>query len=343
MSSSLKDIAKALSVSKTTVSWVLTNQGDKRKISAVTQEKIRAYAKKIDYQPNLLAKSLINGTSHTLGLVVPSIGDEFYAHIAREIELEAETYGYTLTFCSSEADAKRESKMIRMLKSKRVDGLIIAPTKLSKVELETMIKERFPFVLIDRFFPELDTNYVIIDNAGASEKLVNWLIQRGKKKIAFITADTHLLVMNMRHDGYKKALTESCLPVLPELYGEVKRSEYETDIIGVLDRIFQQVPDVDGFYFSTHYLALEALRYFYKRNMDIKYKIGLACLHTTPSFEILAPQMNIAYQPIQEIGRNAVHILVSELENSKVQGFKDSVPPGEKERMVLPTKFNFNL
>jgi LacI family transcriptional regulator len=330
MSTSLKDIAKALNVSKTTVSWVLANQGDERKISVVMQEKIRAYAKKIDYQPNLLAKSLTKGTSHTLGLIVPSIGDEFYAQIAKEIELEAEDYGYTLTFCSSETDAERESKMIRMLKSKRVDGLIIAPTKLSKEELEIMIEEKFPFVLIDRFFPELDTNYVIIDNEGASENLVNWLICQGKKKIAFITTDTHLLVMNRRYDGYKKALMESHLSALPELYGEVKRSEYETAIIGVLDRIFQQVPDVDGFCFSTHYLALEAIRYFYKRNMDIKQKIGLASIHTTSSFEILAPQMNIAQMPVQETGKNAVRILVNELEKSS--------PSNEKVKMVLPTK-----
>ncbi|GHT59838.1 LacI family transcriptional regulator [Bacteroidia bacterium] len=333
MSSSLKDIAKALNVSKTTVSWVLANQGDERKISAVTQEKIRAYAKEMGYQPNLLAKSLSEGTSHTLGLIVPSIGDEFYAQIAKEIELEAKDYGYTLTFCSSETDVGRESEMIRMLKSKRVDGLIIAPTKLSKLELEIMIEEKFPFVLIDRFFPELDTNYVIIDNEGACENLVNWLIHKGKKKIAFVTTDTHLLVMNKRHDGYKKALTESRLPILLELYGEVKRNEYETDIINVLDKIFRQVPDVDGFCFSTHYLALEALRYFYKHNMDIKDKIGLATLHTTPSFGILAPQMNIAHQPVREIGRNAVHILVNELEKSN--------PSHEKVKMVLPTMLDF--
>jgi LacI family transcriptional regulator len=140
--------------------------------------------------------------------------------------------------------------------------------------------------------------------------------------------------MNMRHDGYKKALTGFHIPILPELYGEVKRSEYETDIIRVLDKIFQQVPDIDGFYFSTHYLALEALRYFYKSNMDIKHKIGLACIHTTPSFEILAPQMNIAHQPVQEIGRNAVHILVNELDKSN--------PSKEKVRMVLSTKLDFN-
>jgi LacI family transcriptional regulator len=328
----MKDIANALNVSKTTVSWVLAGQGDRRKISLSTQEKILAYARKVNYQPNLLARSLTNGSSNTLGLVIPSIDDEFYAHIAREVEMEAEKYSYSLTFCSSETDPKRESRIIRMLKSKRVDGLIIAPTKHSREELDILVEEKYPFVLIDRYFPELDTNYIILDNEGSSHQLVTRLVRDGRKKIALITSDTHLLVMNLRRDGYRRALSEAGLPAIPALYGEVKRGEYVTDIIRVLDGIFTEVPDVDGFYFSTHYLAMEALRYFYRHGMDITEKIGLACLHTVSSFEILAPRMYIAEQPIREIGRQAVQILVNELKSAD----------REKTKMVLPAVMNFN-
>jgi LacI family transcriptional regulator len=329
----MKDIANALNVSKTTVSWVLAGQGDRRKISLSTQEKILAYAKKVNYQPNLLARSLTNGSSYTLGLVIPSINDEFYAHIAREVEVEAEKYNYSLTFCSSEADSERESKLIRMLKSKRVDGLIIAPTKHSREELDIMIEEKYPFVLIDRYFPELDTNYVILDNKESSRRLVDRLVGEGRKKIAIITSDTHLLVMNLRRDGYRRALSEAGLPVIPALYGEVKRSEYETDIIRVLENIFREIPEVDGFYFATHYLAMEALRYFYRHEIDITEKIGLACLHTMPSFEILAPKMHIAEQPVREIGQQAVRILVNELESAGSETVKA--------KMVLPAVMNF--
>ncbi|MDR1601953.1 MAG: LacI family transcriptional regulator [Tannerella sp.] len=333
MNLSMKDIANALNVSKTTVSWVLAGQGDRRKISLSTQEKILAYAKKVNYQPNLLARSLTNGSSYTLGLVIPSINDEFYAHIAREVEVEAEKYNYSLTFCSSEADSERESKLIRMLKSKRVDGLIIAPTKHSREELDIMIEEKYPFVLIDRYFPELDTNYVILDNKESSRRLVDRLVGEGRKKIAIITSDTHLLVMNLRRDGYRRALSEAGLPVIPALYGEVKRSEYETDIIRVLENIFREIPEVDGFYFATHYLAMEALRYFYRHEIDITEKIGLACLHTMPSFEILAPKMHIAEQPVREIGQQAVRILVNELESAGSETVKA--------KMVLPAVMNF--
>jgi LacI family transcriptional regulator len=335
MNLSIKDIANALNVSKTTVSWVLTGQGDKRKISLPTQEKILAYARQMNYQPNLLARSLTNGSSYTLGLVIPSIDDEFYAHIAREVEMEAEKYNYSLTFCSSETDPKRESRLIRMLKSKQVDGLIIAPTKHSREELDSLIEEKYPFVLIDRYLPELDTNYVILDNEGSSYNLVNRLIRDGRKKIALITSDTHLLVMNQRRDGYRKALTDACLPVLPVLYGEVKRSGYETDIIRVLDNIFTEAPDVDGFYFTTHYLAMEALRYFYRHNISVTEKFGLACLHLLPSFELLAPQMYIAEQPVREIGQQAVRILIHELEDT------DCWKKQEKTKTVLPAKMNF--
>lgn len=309
MGISLKDIATALNVSKTTVSWVLSGRGDEKKISMAMQEKIKEYAKSRNYHPNLLAQSLNSGETKTIGLVVPSIADSFYAQIAREIELEAEKLGYTVTFCSSEANADRESKMIRMLKAKQVDGLIIAANKHSKEEVEVLMKESYPFVLIDRFFPELDTNYVIVDNKNGVQYVINKLIETGRKKIAFITTDTHLVVMQMRYDGYKNALKEASLPLESQIVTEVVRSNYEEDIIKKMDDLLNQEPDIDAFFFATHYLALEALRYFYKRGIDITKK-GFGCFHTSPALHILAPQMIIVEQPVPLIGKQSVDILV---------------------------------
>lgn len=328
MGKSLKDIAEALNVSKTTVSWVLSGHGDERKISQSTQKKIIDYAKLVKYRPNYLAKSLNSGKTKTLGLVVPFIGDTFYAQVAMEIELMAEQLGYTVTFCSSESNPVRENNIIQMLRSKNIDGLIIAPTNYAKGELENLMKEEYPFVLIDRFFPELDTNYIIIDNVEYSYNLVNSLIHEGRKKIAIITTASALFTMSLRYEGYKAALAEHDSFISPHLYGEVSRNGYETDIIRVLDGIFETVPDVDGFYFTTHYLGMEGLRYFYKRKIDVS-KIGLACLHSTPSFELLAPNMHIALLPIKEIGREAVRVLIERLESSDSQD--------QKVKLVLPT------
>ncbi len=332
MSLSLKSIAKALNVSRTTVSWVLAGKGDEKKISLATQERVLEYAKKANYQPNLLAKSLISGESKTIGLVVPSIGDEFYAQIARVIELKAESCGFTLTFCSSEADSEREAKMIQMLKSKMVDGLIIAPTKHSKREIESLINESFPFVLIDRFFPELDTNYVLVDNEGGCYQLTKHLLALGRKKVAFVTTDTNLVVMGLRYNGYKKALSDTKNRLNSNLYIEVKRSDYEKELIKAFDRLFHEVPDVDGFCFATHYLALEGLRYFYAHHINITKRISLACFHGSPSFSILAPNMSLAIQPIEGIGEEAVNVLIQNIEKKKT----------ENRQIVLPVKMCFH-
>lgn len=325
MGISLKDIATALNVSKTTVSWVLSGRGDEKKISMAMQEKIKEYAKSRNYHPNLLAQSLNSGETKTIGLVVPSIADSFYAQIAREIELEAEKLGYTVTFCSSEANADRESKMIRMLKAKQVDGLIIAANKHSKEEVEVLMKESYPFVLIDRFFPELDTNYVIVDNKNGVQCVINKLIETGRKKIAFITTDTHLVVMQMRYDGYKNALKEASLPFEPQIVTDVVRSNYEEDIIKKMDDLLNKEPDIDAFFFATHYLALEALRYFYKRGIDITKK-GFGCFHTSPALHILAPQMIIVEQPVPLIGKQSVDILVQYIKEKQNPAIQTILP-----------------
>ena len=121
MGTSLKDIAETLNLSKTTVSWVLSGRADEKGISAATQQRV-------NYRPNLLARSLNTGESGMIGLILPSISDSFYSQVAREVEMEVEEHGYSLMICSSESEPERENRMIRLFRAKQVDGLIIAPS-----------------------------------------------------------------------------------------------------------------------------------------------------------------------------------------------------------------------
>lgn len=342
MKASLKDIAESLKLSKTTVSWVLSGQGNEKGISVATQENVLQKAKELNYQPNLLARSLNTGVSGTIGLILPSISDTFYSHVARQIEMEVEKHGYSLMICSSESEIEREDRMIRLFKAKQVDGIILAPTKISKNETMQLLNESFPFVLFDRYFPEMQTNYVIIDNEDCSYNLVNHLIDKGYRKIAVITTNPHLRTMNMRREGYARALMEANIQVDLDLYGEVTYVNYEENIFKVLDRIIGHVPDVDGFFFTTHILALEAFRYFHEKGIAINTEdYGLACIHEVPSFRVLAPKMNVAMMPIEEIGRNAVRILLNEIKSRRTDA--PSVPLAKKsfESLVLPCIMNY--
>jgi LacI family transcriptional regulator len=318
MRPSLKDIAKKLNLSKTTVSWVLSGQAQQKGISETTANKVIEYAMKLNYQPNLIARSLNTGKTNTIGLILPSISDSFYSEVAREIEANAREYGYSLMISSSESDINREDDIIRLFESKRVDGIIVAPTKQSKVEIQRLLNESYPLVTIDRFFPELNASYVIINNRDSSYMLTKHLVNKGCKKIVILTTNPHLTTMNQRREGFEDALRESRITISPYLYGNVNFDGYEKNIYKVLDNIFKNVPDVDGFFFTTHILALEAFQYF--NDKKIKPDFEFASIHEAQVFKILAPRINVARMPIEDIGRNAVNLLIEQIDAIKKNG-----------------------
>ena len=127
-------------------------------------------------------------------------------------------------------------------------------------------------------------------------------------------------------------MQEANLPVDPDLYGEVTFVDYEKNVFKTLDQIFSKVPDVDGFFFTTHILALEAFRYFYEKGININKGYELACIHGVSAFRVLAPNMNIARMPIEEIGKNAVRILLGDIKYR----LENSTEKKEVETLVLP-------
>lgn len=319
MKMSLKDIALALNLSKATISWILSGQGETKGFSEATIKRVKEYADSVNYRPNLLARSLSLGTSNTLGLIIPFIGDTFYAQLAQAVETEAVRNNYVLIVCSSEGDGNREYKLIQMLKSKQVDGIIIAPTKVSRKGIDLLVKDSLPFVLVDRYYPNIPTNYVIVNNSQSSYDVVYHLGKKGAKKIVLLTTDVHLYVMKQRIEGYRKALKDQNLPNDLSLELFVERQNYKIDIVDKLDCLFSEMPDVDGFFFSTHYLALEAIRYFIEHKIDYLNRFQMGCFHETTALDILAPKMSISRIPILEMGVEAVKML---LENIQDKDFK---------------------
>lgn len=337
MKASLKDIASRLNLSITTVSWVLSGKGDEKNISKKTQERIIRCAEEISYQPNLIARSLNIGVSNTIGLILPSISDRFFSQIAESVEMEALKYGYSLMICNSSSELPKENKMIETLKAKQVDGIIVAPTQLSSEKYRLMLDEDYPFVLFDSYFPDLPTNYVVIDNEASGFQLTKHLIEKGAKKIAAITTNPHLITLQQRYEGYCRAHKRALLEVNPDLKGIVEFAGYERNTVRVLDEIFDKVPDVDGFYFISHILAIEALLYMYEKGIDIN-GFHMACIHEVTSFRVLAPRMNTAVFPTEAMGKEAVGMLINEIQK-KSKKKEDNV--SYKKAAILSTSIFF--
>lgn len=316
MSVSIKDIANALNLSKATVSWILSGQGKSKGFSENTIKRVKEYAESVNYRPNLVARSLSLGFSKTLGLVIPFLRDSYYAHMAYYIEKEAAKKGYSLIVCSSEGDGNKESELIYTLIAKRVDGLIIAPTKTEVKGIKYLQKLDIPFVLVDRYYQNMETNYVIVDNFGSAYELVGTLVNKGAKKIAALITDAHLFVMKQRVEGYSAALREAGVKEDFALKVFVDRQNYKVDIDEKLDCLFREVPDVDGFFFTTHYLAMAAIRYMVKHSIDYhRFKMGV--FHTMAGLDVLAPEMSATVFPIEELGAEAVNILLANIGEGK--------------------------
>src|ERR1700761_4139851 len=208
---SIVDIANKLNISKTTVSFILNGRAKEKRISEELVERVTKFVEEVGYKPNSLAKSLRTGKSNIIGLMVENISDHFFANIARYIEDRAYKNGYKIIYCSTDNDAAKTRELIAMFRDRHVDGYIIAPPVGVEDDIAGLIKDVLPVVLFDRYYPNVDSSYVVTDNLRATYNATKYFVDQGYKNIAFITFASHQTQMQARLDGYNKALKESGL------------------------------------------------------------------------------------------------------------------------------------
>ncbi len=303
---SIKDIAKALNVSITTISFVLNGKGEERKISKEVIKKIEDYVEEINYTPNQVAQSLRTGESKILVFMVEDISNSFFANIARAIEDIAYKKGYKVLFCSNENNDKRSRELIRVFSERLVDGFIIIPSAGIRKEIEKLIKIGIPVVLGDRYFEDLPTHYVVIDNFQAAKAATEHLINNDFEKIAFITIDTPQNQMTDRFKGYSQAIEDAGLEsiVLRLPFETINKKEGITSIETLLLK-----NNIDAVFFSTNYLTQFAFEIIKKINPDLVYNLGIITFDDNEFFKINNPSITAVAQPIEQIAKELMDIM----------------------------------
>ena len=314
----LKDIAKDLNVSKTAVSLVLNNKGDENKISQDTQQKIIAYAKKHNYVANQLARGLSRGKSETIGLIIPNISDTFYAQIAGFIERKAKSLGYTVIFSSSYEDPKKESELIQSMLNRQVDGLIIASTQQNHKEIQSLEKGNFPCVLIDRHYPEIESDYVVVDNFDGAKSATDHLLNLGRRRIGFVTLKPGLEAIRQRLLGYQEALNDFGITQGNEFIKELANDNYKEEMKGAIGELLKFPNSVDSIVFSTHYLTAIGLRELKKYNIKVPQEVAIVSFDEMTAFDLVDPPITSVIQPVADIGNIAVDILMNKIEGSNI-------------------------
>lgn len=319
----LKDIAKALNVSSTLVSMVLNGHSKQHGISSITQQKVLAKAKELNYQPNSIARGLRTGKTNTIGLIVPDISNAFYAQIAKKIESKASEKGYHLIFCSSNECLKKEEDLIQMLRGRQVDGLILASTALHSLTIQNLIDENFPLVLIDRKVDELSTNHVVVDNYTSSFKAVEQLIANNHQRIGLLSiGPSHLSSIKDREKGYLAALKKHHIASNPSYICTIPFQTVHKAVGKCLHTLIQNPKPVTALYATNNNIAKACLYHLQKMKIKIPQQIALLAYDDIDLFEFCYPSVTAVEQPIDKIGVESLAILFDLIQNPSGQGDK---------------------
>ncbi|GAB3652491.1 LacI family DNA-binding transcriptional regulator [Echinicola sediminis] len=312
----LKDIAKAVGVSVAAVSYVLS-KGEENRVSPEMAKKIKETAKSLNYRPNILAKSLKMGKSMSIGLIVADISNPFFSHIARIIEDEAKKHNYTVIFGSSDENKEKSDDLINFLLNRQVDGFIIAPVEETEEQIEKLLDNNVPLVLIDRSFPKLPTNHVIIDNNKAAYEAVSRLVSTGHQRVGIISYSQKLNHMKERANGYKQALKDNGIHPKKAWINEINYNNMDKEIAAAIDKLLVKSKEVDALFFATNTLAIQSLKYIDKIGLRVPDDVAVISFDQGDAFDFYYCPMTHIKQPLQQMGKSAVNVLLEKMENNK--------------------------
>jgi LacI family transcriptional regulator len=314
---SIKDIARIAGVAQSTVSFVLNGKAKEMRISESLAEKIIGIAEENGYHPNQVAVSLRTGKSKILGLVVESISGHFFGALAKIIEEEAERYGYRVVYCSTDNNSKKGHELIKMLSMRQVDGYLITPTNGMEEDIIQLMMHKKPLVLMDSYFPDLPVPHVLVDNRGGVQEGMEHLIKKGYKKIAFITIDLDQIQMQQREDAYLESLTKHNIPTDKSLILKLKYNYKTEEAISQMIAFLKKNASLQAVFFSTYYLGITGLEAIKRLGMQIPGDIAMVCFDDHDIFRIYPPGITIIQQPIEELARTAIEMLMNQIENGQ--------------------------
>lgn len=311
---SIKDIAQQAGVSPTTVSFVLNGKGKEKRISEQVSKRILKIAGKLKYKPNQLARGLRTGKTKTIGLIVEDIANNFFANVAKVVEDEADKYGYKVLFGSTEDNEEKARGLLEVLRYRQVDGYIITPTLNLDKDIATLQK---PVVLMDRYFPNVkDSSYVVVDNYQGAMTAVDHLVAQGYKHIGIITTTSHQIQMQQRLEGFNAALKKHGLPAGKNV---IKRLPFDLDRPGYTQEItkyLQNNRELDAVFFATNYLGICGIESIRSLGLQIGTELGMVSFDDHDIFRLLSPAVTCVAQPVEEIGRTLIRILMEELDET---------------------------
>jgi LacI family transcriptional regulator len=321
----LKKLAKELNLAVSTVSRALR---DSHEISQETKDRVKALAAKLGFQPNPHASSLRQSKSKTIAVIIPEIQNNFFAQVMNGVEEIAEKKGYHVLIYLTHEDYNREKDILDLLRSGRVDGLMISVsnTTTSFEHLLAYYETGMPLVFFDRVCESMEAYRVTTDDADASFKATDHLLKAGCKKIAFLSMSGNLSISSRRKSGYIKALNKYGLSQ-QEMILECGPDD-ETNRRQIRE-LLESRNAPDGIFAAVEKFAINTYEVCHSLKINIPQQLKLISFSNLSAAALFDPPLSSIVQPAYEIGKEAAGILFKMIE-------KKVILPVEK-KIVVPS------
>lgn len=319
----LKQLAKELNLSISTVSKALK---DSYEINKDTIVRVKALAKKHNYRPNRMALSLKSNQTKTIGVIIPNILNYFFSKVLLGIEDEANKKGYQIIICLSNNKYHKEMESLELLSDGSVDGFILSIARETQREkhfnhFKKIIDEGYPIVMFDRVSENVACDKVIIDDFEATYNATNFLLNKGRKKIALITTVSNLDIGKLRANGYLEALKEHQFyhnkPITTAIKG---KTEYDSKI----SQLFKEHKDIDAILTTNNVSAITALKFAQQNGLQVPKDVSIIGFSDDKISRLSYPKLSTIDQNAFEIGKKATKTLISRLKK-KESDFKTKI------------------
>jgi len=308
MVATIVDVAKLAGVSIGTVSNVINN---KVKVSLDKTERVLDAIEKLNFQPSISARALKKKKTNSIALLIPEIARPFYNMLIEGIERATSENGYDLILYRTFRDPIMETKFLKLLGEKKVDGVILVSIVIDDKALDVVINNKYPVVLLEKH--EMISS-VYIDNRKAAFKAVEYLIELGHRKIIFINGSTKTVPGMMRFQGYIEALSKYSLPFDNNLYfeGEFEVEDGRDAIIKILSE-----HEATAVFAGSDTIAIGVIKGLESLGLSVPEDISLVGFDDIWMASMIIPSLTTIKQPIFEMGYEAVEMLVDIINNGE--------------------------
>lgn len=327
----LKEIAQALNLSISTVSKALKDYPD---ISQKTKKRVLELAQSLSYTPNAFAQSLRSKTSKTIGVIIPAMVHYFFSNIIDAILKEAERRDYMVILMQSNEDYELEKKQVDLLLKKGVDGILMSlSNKTNNFEhLQKIIDYNIPLVLFDKIAKVVPCSKVSIDDIKASYDAVQFLINKGHKRIAYFRGDLNPQNSIDRFLGYKKALEDNNIVFDPSLVYQCPDADFKDGYAAAEKLINDYGTNIDALHCITDLTAIGAINYFNEKSIRIPKEIAVLGFSNWFMSSVITPTLSSVEQNASKMGEESIRILFDEMD-AKQKGISI-----EHQKIVIKTE-----